>query len=172
VYENKMNFDISELNDISAPQFAFYMKLGKSGEKYKKITDTVESIIPEATQQKTTEQDAITQITEEKQQKSWKPSFNCDKARTFIEKSICSERLLGNMDGAMAENYQYMMASNIGDGARNDLKSTQKQWILERNKCTSIQCIELAYRKRIDEICEYPVISGIHPICTMSDEIK
>ena len=72
----------------------------------------------------------------------------------------------------MSENYQYMMASDIGDGARSELKSSQKQWMSERNKCTSIQCVETAYRKRIDEICEYPVISGAHPICTSSDEIK
>ncbi len=33
-------------------------------------------------------------------------------------------------------------------------------------------CIEAAYRSRVDDVCDYPVISGIHPSCTSSDEIK
>lgn len=105
-------------------------------------------------------------------QASWSPSFDCAKASTFSEKAICTDTLLGKLDGALAENYKYMLASDIGDGARSDLKATQKKWLAERNKCTDNQCLASAYRKRIDEVCEYPVISGVHPVCTNSDEIK
>ena len=104
--------------------------------------------------------------------KSRGPSFDCGKASTFSEKAICTDTLLGELDGALAENYKYMLASDVGDGARADLKTTQKKWLEERNKCADNQCLENAYRKRIDEICDYPVISGAHPICTTSDEIK
>lgn len=104
--------------------------------------------------------------------KSWSPSFDCAKASTFSEKAICTDVLLGQLDGALAENYKYMLASDIGDGARNDLKATQKKWLTERNKCADNQCLASAYRKRMDEVCEYPVISGVHPVCTGSDEIK
>lgn len=104
--------------------------------------------------------------------KTWKPSFDCAKASTFSEKAICSDPLLGKLDGALSENYKYMLASDIGEGARTDLKDTQKKWLSERNKCTSNQCLADAYRKRIDEVCEYPVISGVHPVCVSSDEIK
>lgn len=105
-------------------------------------------------------------------QPTWTPSFDCAKASTFSEKAVCTDSLLGKLDGALAENYKYMLASDIGDGARNDLKTTQKQWLGERNKCADNQCLANAYRKRIDEVCEYPVISGVHPVCTSSDEIK
>jgi uncharacterized protein YecT (DUF1311 family) len=105
-------------------------------------------------------------------QPSWSPSFDCAKASTFSEKAICTDTLLGKLDGALAENYKYMLASDIGDGARNDLKGTQRKWLAERNKCTENQCLASAYRKRIDEVCEYPVISGVHPVCTNSDEVK
>jgi uncharacterized protein YecT (DUF1311 family) len=105
-------------------------------------------------------------------QESWSPSFDCAKASTFAEKSICTDTLLGKFDGALAENYKYMLASDIGDGARNDLKATQRKWLLERNKCTDNQCLANAYRKRIDEVCEYPVVSGLHPDCTNSGAIK
>lgn len=112
------------------------------------------------------------QAASESTSKKWPPSFNCNKASTFVEKSICSVPLLGSLDGALSENYKYMLASNIGDGAIEDLKSTQKKWMSDRNKCTSTQCIEEFYRSRIDEVCEYPVISGVHPICTRAEEIK
>lgn len=106
-------------------------------------------------------------------QATWKPSFDCSKASTFSEKAICSEPLLGKLDGALSENYKSMLASNIGEGARTDLKATQRKWLsAERNKCTDNQCLVNAYRKRMDEVCDYPVISGAHPICTNSDEIK
>ena len=103
---------------------------------------------------------------------TWTPSFDCSKAANFSEKAVCSDVLLGKLDGALSQNYKYMMASDIGDGARNDLKQTQKSWLAERNKCVDIQCLTDAYHKRVDEICEYPVISGVHPICTGSDDIK
>ena len=99
-------------------------------------------------------------------------SFNCAKATTSVEKEICGNSLLGKLDDALSDNYKYMLASNIGDGARKDLKVTQKKWISERNKCTNDQCLVDAYQKRVDEICDYPVISGAHPVCTSSDDIK
>ena len=99
-------------------------------------------------------------------------SFNCQKAATSVEKEICSNPTLSKLDDALAENYKYMMAANIGDGARKDLKQTQREWIAKRNKCADGKCIEAAYRSRVDEVCDYPVISGIHPSCTSEDEIK
>jgi uncharacterized protein YecT (DUF1311 family) len=105
-------------------------------------------------------------------EKNWTPSFDCAKASTFSEKAICNDPLLGKLDGALSENYKNMLASDIGDGARADLKESQKKWLIERDKCTNNQCLYDAYRKRINEVCEYPVISGVHPICTSSDEIK
>ena len=99
-------------------------------------------------------------------------SFDCAKASTFVEKAICTDPLLGKLDDALSENYKYMLASNIGDGARKDLRATQKKWLSDRNKCTNNKCLTDAYRKRVDEICDYPVISGVHPICTYSDDIK
>lgn len=99
-------------------------------------------------------------------------SFDCKKASTSVENAICADAMLEKLDDALAENYKRMLASNIGDGARRDLRATQKKWLAERNKCASNKCLIEAYRKRIDQVCDYPVISGIHAICTASDEIK
>lgn len=79
--------------------------------------------------------------------------------------------MLGKLDDALSNNYQVMSASNIGNGARKNLKSTQKQWLVARNKCTDKTCLLEAYRKRVDEICEnYPVISGVFPMTCLSSE--
>lgn len=100
------------------------------------------------------------------------PSFDCSKAATAVEKSICNEPLLGKFDGALAQNYKAMLAANIGDGAKSDLRQKQKQWLTERNRCESNECLVTAYRARIGEVCEYPVISGVHPVCIDAADIK
>lgn len=99
-------------------------------------------------------------------------SFDCNKAGTAIEKSICDDKDLGRMDEVLAANYKRMMAADIGDGAKKDLKNTQRNWVQTRNKCTDYNCIARAYLTRIDEVCEYPVISGMHPECTSSDDVN
>lgn len=99
-------------------------------------------------------------------------SFDCSKAIAYVEKEICSDSLLGRLDGVLAQNYKYMLAADIGDGAKKELKATQKNWLASRNKCTTNSCLVEAYRGRVDAICDYPVISGIHPACTYSSEIN
>lgn len=153
------------VQSTTAPQGAEAPMAPKSTEPPATLPTPVAESAPAPTVVLTAEQPQVPQ-------KHWAPSFDCTKASTPIERAICSDPLLGQLDGALSENYKYMLASDIGDGARNDLRATQKKWIAERNKCTSNQCVADAYRKRIDEVCEYPVISGVHPICASSDEIK
>ena len=100
------------------------------------------------------------------------PSFDCSKAASAAEKSICSDPLLGKLDGTLAQNYKFMLASNIGEGAKSDLKQTQKKWLSQRNQCKTNECLVSAYRSRVDEVCEYPVISGVHPVCVSAADIK
>lgn len=101
-----------------------------------------------------------------------KPSFDCSKASSFAEKTICSETLLGRLDGALGQNFGFMAASDLGDGAKQHLRTTQRQWLAERNKCTTAACLEKAYRDRIDVVCDYPVISGLHPVCTEQENVR
>lgn len=102
---------------------------------------------------------------------SFAVSFNCKKASNIVENAICSDPLLGKMDAILADNYKGMLNSDFG-GSTKSLKNEQKKWISSRNKCKNRQCIIDAYRKRIDETCEYGVVSGVHPDCTMSDDIQ
>lgn len=100
-------------------------------------------------------------------------AFNCAKASSTVEKTICGSELLGNLDLALSKNYQSMMAVS-GDlpGGAQDLRSEQKAWIAKRNKCTSEKCLVDAYRARIDDVCDVPMIKGVHPVCIMSDDVK
>ncbi|MGF6699561.1 uncharacterized protein OKW38_004173 [Paraburkholderia sp. MM5496-R1] len=98
-------------------------------------------------------------------------SFDCKKASTYVEKTICSSPLLGKLDDALADNYRDMLASDLGDGGAS-LKKEQRAWVARRNKCTSEKCLADLYRKRVDDVCDAPVVTGIHAACVQSEDIQ
>ncbi|RMC94777.1 DUF1311 domain-containing protein [Aquitalea palustris] len=98
-------------------------------------------------------------------------SFDCMKASNFVEKQICTDQQLSQMDESLSTNYKGMLNSNFG-GSPKQLKKEQLAWVGQRNKCTTRQCIVDAYKKRLDETCDYGVVSGVHPECTSSDDFK
>ena len=69
-------------------------------------------------------------------------------------------------------NYLAMLGANIGSGARKDLIKTQKLWEAEISRCSNVECLQRLLEKRIDEICVYPVLSGVFPNCKTLDEIS
>jgi uncharacterized protein len=93
----------------------------------------------------------------------------CSKAHTDVEILICKSVRLEKLDKAMAKNYEQIISSDIGDDARISIKAEQRRWIIRRNKCKSNTCIEEAYRSRITDLCETPVIGGVHPTCIEFD---
>jgi uncharacterized protein YecT (DUF1311 family) len=100
-----------------------------------------------------------------------KPSFDCKKAASRIERQICDDSLLGKLDSALAGNYASMLASDFG-GSKASLKAEQRAWVAKRDACKDRSCLIEAYRVRIDETCgEYGVVSGVHPACTPSEDV-
>ena len=67
-------------------------------------------------------------------------SFDCAKASTFAEKTICSDPLLGKLDDALSRNYNAMLGADFG-GSVKDLRNEQREWIANRNKCTTRECL-------------------------------
>ena len=55
-------------------------------------------------------------------------SFNCHKASTSIEKAICADRNLNELDGKMGHMYQKAKKY------QHDLPKYQKMWVKNRNK--------------------------------------
>lgn len=98
-------------------------------------------------------------------------SFDCTKASTFAEKTICSDPLLRKLDDALSSNYKAMLGADLGGPVEN-LRIDQRKWIANRNKCTTRECLVATYRERIDETCDYGVASGVHPDCVHADDVE
>ena len=101
------------------------------------------------------------------------PAFaiECRLAKTEVEVSICASAVLYDLDTALNASYQGAFYSDIGDGARSWMRSSQRTWLKKRNACKTDECLLKLYASRLDELCELPVISGVHFNCEMSDTI-
>ena len=92
-------------------------------------------------------------------------SFNCGAAQTYAEKMVCEVPELSALDDMMAHNYRVMRAADLGDGASEHLVQTQRAWLSLRDQCKDVDCLLDQYLQRIEQICMYPVISGMYPDC-------
>lgn len=79
-------------------------------------------------------------------------SFDCKKASTFVEKSICSDEAASKLDDDLASKYKdALSASENPEG----LKAEQKSWLkMVRNKCKTVACINDATKERIAELAK------------------
>lgn len=76
-------------------------------------------------------------------------SFDCIKASTFAEQSICSNEELSKLDDELTE--QFKRAQRISD--KSLLKSSQSTWLRDvRNSCKDQACLKAAYITRIQEL--------------------
>jgi uncharacterized protein len=73
-------------------------------------------------------------------------TFDCDKASTSVEKVICSDTRLTNLDDQLGRRYKDALAASSNSGA---LKAEQKAWLSSRNQCKDSDCIIKAYDDRI-----------------------
>ncbi len=79
-------------------------------------------------------------------QPSIKPSFDCSKASSRVEKMICSDPRLSSADEKLAETYRKAMAVSAN---RDALKADQIGWIrTERNVCSDATSLLDVYQAR------------------------
>ena len=91
-----------------------------------------------------------------------KPSFDCAKAKTRVEKLICSDAELAKLDREMSSEYHSLVSDKTLDGELKEiLKNNQKKWLYSREKTPCLEnedvseqqkCIKNVYRIRIKEI--------------------
>lgn len=91
-----------------------------------------------------------------------KPSFDCAKAKTRVEKLICSDAELAKLDREMSSEYHSLVSDKTLDGELKEiLKNNQKKWLDSREKTPCLEnedvseqqkCIKNVYRIRIKEI--------------------
>ena len=84
-----------------------------------------------------------------------RPSFDCNKASNFVEKTICNEVDLSKLDVKLDKLYKDALSVY----PKPQLKSEQIAWIKVRNLCLDKVCIESAYKSRIDKVNEH-ILSG------------
>jgi len=79
-------------------------------------------------------------------------SFDCTKAKTADEKTICRNRSLSDADVKMATMFQ-MNTHLVMMGTRGNMQDRQREWLVERNSCKgSFKCLTAAYDKRLSEL--------------------
>ncbi len=87
-------------------------------------------------------------------------SFDCSKAQTAIEKTICASPTLIAKDTALAASYRQAANDLSGDPTKlTELKQQQRRWLSDRNKsCTDsnpdrlAKCLMTIYQARIAEL--------------------
>lgn len=84
-----------------------------------------------------------------------KPSYNCKRARTFVEKAICQNSSLAAKDRRMSRAYfrhlNYLNENGAYEDAA-DLKNAQRRWLGRRDRCQTVGCLHQAYDQRIREL--------------------
>jgi len=87
-----------------------------------------------------------------------KASFNCAKAATPVEKTICGSVALAFFDQSVAESYlnavRGFTEAKDFDSVKN-VKAKQKKWIKKRNACgTNVACLEKSMEEQLEVLAE------------------
>jgi len=77
-------------------------------------------------------------------------SFDCKKASTPVEKRICANTQLSNLDSTLDSAYRLVLRSDYPN--KEEVRREQKAWLAERNRCNTDECIQFAYEARITKL--------------------
>jgi uncharacterized protein len=82
-------------------------------------------------------------------------SFNCRFARSADEVVICRDERLSRLDERMSSLF-FRVREDLGRRGARDLEEDQERFLRRRARCgPNPDCIEDAYRRRIDELRDY-----------------
>jgi hypothetical protein len=94
------------------------------------------------------------------------PSFLCSKARTWVEKTICSSERLSDLDLELATVYARLLRVT-GGNAEKTLSSDQHRWWAKRDECRRQadpgECLETRYVQRIAQLKARPDYTELRP---------
>lgn len=80
---------------------------------------------------------------------AYSASFDCGKASSFVEKAICSNSELSALDDSLSSAYSNALSD---PDSSDEIKSSQRNWIKNRNSCQDNACLKKVYSKRINEL--------------------
>jgi len=79
-------------------------------------------------------------------------SFDCRKAETPDERTICSHPGLNDSDVEMATTYK-LLAGLMAMGARGALQDSQQDFLTRRRACgDNLACLQQVYKTRLEEL--------------------
>jgi uncharacterized protein len=80
-------------------------------------------------------------------------SFDCNKSHTYIERAICSNKQLSNLDERLAAAYQKTLQKAVEP---EELKQEQRDWLYnKRNLCQDFECLRQSYEERLKALAVY-----------------
>lgn len=80
-------------------------------------------------------------------------SFDCDEAKSAVEKMICTDTELSKLDEEMAAAYK----TALGGPSPGSVKETQKKWLKTRNQCRDAACLKSSYSQQLALLQSLPV---------------
>jgi len=105
---------------------------------------------------------------------AWPASFDCQKARSAVEKMVCADPELSKLDAQLEQTYQgalntvasQVKANKTTADAPSKLVKEQKNWITyQRNICTDAACLREVYQARIELLKRDPSpFSHLYPV--------
>jgi uncharacterized protein len=82
--------------------------------------------------------------------KSFAASFDCNQAKTPVEKTICNNEKISQLDEELAVIFKEAVKREA-----QTIKEQQRNWIKVRNSCKGENCVHEAYKNRISELNEF-----------------
>ena len=76
-------------------------------------------------------------------------SFDCAKAATQVERLICKDDELSQLDETLSETFAL---ETEREAVAPRLTSAQRAWLTARNRCPNAQCVKQRYEERISEL--------------------
>ena len=76
--------------------------------------------------------------------------FDCGKASTKVEKLICQDTELSELDSRMSDVYEQALTRT---NEASQLKEQQRRWLRDvRNQCSDLSCLKSTYTQRIEQL--------------------
>lgn len=95
-----------------------------------------------------------TVVTANNEELKIEPSFDCSLAKTSIEKLICSNAELANLDYKLAQSYKQNMKLTPEDKKAEEI-ATQRAWLKTRTDCTNVDCLINMYAERDKDLAPW-----------------
>lgn len=79
-------------------------------------------------------------------------SFDCTKATNFAEKEICRDGYLSGVDNILSGRYKAALNST---DQQDQLRQSQRDWLVIRDQCTTQKCLDQALAARIKALDDF-----------------